>query len=96
MRILIALVFVVLLASDVKALPRCGSHEDMLAELRDVYQEQLFAVGITERGRLVEITVSPTTGTFTILVTTPPGLSCAVMGGEDWTLVPEYKPGQGT
>lgn len=68
----------------------------MLAELAEVYHEQLFAIGITERGRLVEITVSSTTGTFTILVTIPPGLTCAVMGGEDWSLVPEYRLGKGT
>jgi len=77
------------------ALAQCAPHDDLLAELARIYKERLFAIGVTSRGALIEITVSPS-GTFTVIVTQPPGISCMVMGGEAWELVPLQRPGQGT
>lgn len=81
--------------SSAHALARCAPHDDLLAELARIYEERLFAIGVTSPGALIEITVSPS-GTFTIILTQPPGISCMVMGGEAWELVPVQKPGEKT
>jgi len=78
-----------------QVLAQCMSHDELLAELATIFQERLFAAGISSRGALIEITVSPS-GSFTVIVTNPPGISCMVMGGEAFELIPEPVPGKGT
>lgn len=69
------------------ALRMCAPHDEMIAELQRVYQETLGVIAITLRGALMEITVAAN-GTFTIILTSPPGISCAIIAGEAWELVP--------
>jgi hypothetical protein len=59
----------------------CGSHDTIVEGLLSEWGEKLVSRGINRNGDLIEIFVSPTSGTFTILGTT---------AGNDKTCVYDY------
>ena len=60
----------------------CGKREAIIAQLEKKYGETRRSVGI-QRGRgVVEIYASQETGSWTILVTDPRGMSCLMAAGE--------------
>lgn len=70
------------------AAPVCDQREKFLETLRKLYSEDLSAIGVTAEGKLVELLVSDG-GTWTILLTSPNGRSCAVSAGKGWSRTPE-------
>lgn len=65
------------------AAPSCASRTDFIAFLKDNFDEVEVDRGLSNRGHLVEVFVSPA-GTWTILLSRPDGLSCMVDAGEAW------------
>lgn len=56
------------------------------------YKETLQSVGISGAGNLIEVWANLETGTFTIISTSPRGVSCFKVGGKGFLLsVPEPK-----
>lgn len=94
MKALLATVFAALLpvsAQAVTCAPRPAVIERMAAE----YGEVLHGAGLSQNGAVIEVYASPETGTWTIVVTTPTGLTCVVAVGEAWSrikLVPVGDP----
>ena len=64
--------------------PPCDERDNVLALLAKKYQETPIAAGVTNTGGLVEVLTDMKGGTWTIIVTTPGGLSCLVAAGEGW------------
>lgn len=64
---------------------QCGERVAIVARLAKHYGETRQGVGLGQGNRLVELFASETTGTWTILVTLPSGMSCLVAAGEAWT-----------
>ena len=60
-------------------MPRDGADD----KLRSEYGEKVLGHGVSGDGTLVEIFLAPS-GTFTVIKTTPAGLSCVVDFGEGW------------
>jgi hypothetical protein len=70
--------------STVPAQPRtCMPHEGADAKLRKEYGEKALGRGVSGDGTLLEIFLAPA-GTFTVIKTTPGGVSCVVDFGEGW------------
>lgn len=65
----------------------CAMRDQIVEKLTRTYDETLTATGLQNAESLVEIWSSPRSGTFTILVTRPNGISCVVSSGEHWTPV---------
>ncbi len=65
----------------------CALREQIVEKLTGTYDEALTATGLQNAESLVEIWTSKESGTFTILVTRPNGISCVVSAGEHWTPV---------
>jgi hypothetical protein len=63
--------------------PPCVDRADFLEHLSANYEEAPVAMGLTTGGGLLEVIVSRT-GSWTIIVTTPNGVSCGVASGEGW------------
>lgn len=63
-----------------------------MALLANKYQEPPIAVGVTNAGGLVEVLTSKYGRTWTILVTSPHGMTCLVAAGEGWTEITPEKP----
>jgi len=51
--------------------------------------EALVARGVTSGGGLVEVLTDAKGATWTIIVTTPEGVSCLVADGEGWRTMPK-------
>ncbi len=71
-------------ATQAAAQPQCDSRESVLKTLAKKYQESPVAVGVTNNGGLVEVLSASKGSTWTIIVTTPQGVSCLVAAGEAW------------
>jgi hypothetical protein len=67
-----------------KAEPACGHRADVLKELSERYKEAPVALGLANNGSLLEVRSSDGGTTWTIIVTSPDGMSCLVAAGEDW------------
>ncbi len=62
----------------------CDLHDKVLAHLAKKYSEATVAIGVTNTGGLVEVLTTRDGSTWTIIVTTPQGMSCLVTAGEGW------------
>ena len=64
--------------------PQCNERDNVLELLAKKYKETPIAAGVTNTGGLVEVLTDHKSGTWTIIVTTPQGMSCLVAAGEGW------------
>ncbi len=65
----------------------CGKRDEMLGHLSGKYDEEPIAMGLATNGSLVEVLASSAGGSFTIVYTTPDGLTCMVAAGSNWETV---------
>ena len=68
----------------------CSGRGALSSHLEERYAEQPRATGLEARGILLEVSVSPH-GTWTIVATTPMGVSCIRAAGEGWTRVSAHE-----
>ncbi len=66
----------------------CLPRSETLAHLAKKYGEVQVAIGVTNRGSLVEVLTSEEGATWTIILSNPNGTSCQVAAGEGWRTVP--------
>jgi len=68
---------------------QCGQRAEVVALLEQTYREARQGAGLARENMVVELYASAETGTWTILVTLPNGVSCLVASGTDWEGVRE-------
>ncbi len=73
----------------------CGERRALVATLEKTYSETPVSVGLASNGAIIEIFASPT-GTFTIILTQPNGLTCVMAAGENWEDLPNRLAGAHT
>lgn len=61
----------------------CLPHSAVDQAMRQAFGEKLIGQGISNDGTLLEVFMAPT-GTFTIIKTSPQGISCVVDSGDGW------------
>lgn len=61
----------------------CALHQTVVDKLKKTFDEQPTSTGVSTGGSMLEVFTSPT-GTWTIVVTTPDGVSCLKLTGEHW------------
>lgn len=66
------------------AQPQCDQRDSVLKVLQQKYKEAPVALGVTHNGGLVEVLSTGNGTTWSIIVTTPQGMSCLVAAGEGW------------
>jgi len=71
-------------APNAPALSACAPRDSIVAQLEKKYGETRRGAGLQNRGAVTEVFASAATGTWTIIVTRPDGVSCAVAAGEAW------------
>ena len=79
----LAAALLVLSPTIAEAQTACASRADIVSELTQHFQEVPEAIGITLDGLLIEVFVSEAK-TWTIVITSPKGISCIASAGEDW------------
>ncbi|MDH3668314.1 MAG: hypothetical protein OEN23_15410 [Paracoccaceae bacterium] len=62
----------------------CGQRDAVVAKLGEKYGEVRRGGGLTGSTAIFEVWASDATGTWTILKTTPDGLSCVMAVGDGW------------
>lgn len=62
----------------------CAKRELVIEKLIKRFGETLRTVGLQRTGNVVESYASDKTGTWTILITRPDGMSCLLAAGEFW------------
>ncbi|KPP84162.1 MAG: hypothetical protein HLUCCA08_01490 [Rhodobacteraceae bacterium HLUCCA08] len=81
------------LAAPAQANPRnCAPHEAVVAHLADGFGESRQSIGLASNNMVVEVFASPETGTWTITMTAPGGLTCMVAAGEAFQHLEEALP----
>ena len=75
-----------MLAGPAAAQPVCRERGEVVEHLARKYQEAPVAMGVTSGGKLVEVLTDHKGDTWTIIVTTPQGMSCLVATGEGWRI----------
>ena len=64
--------------------PQCNTRDYVLGLLSDKYTESVIALGLANNGNLVEVLATGDGATWSIIITTPQGMSCLVAAGEGW------------
>ncbi len=66
------------------AIIKCTQRSEFVRYLADKYTEEPAAIGITGNGSVTELLQSRNGASWTIIKTTPDGISCQVAAGEHW------------
>ena len=72
----------------------CGERSSLLKQLEGTYQEAPISMGLAANGSVIEVTRSDK-GTWTILLTSPTGVTCLMAAGTNWENIkqkPKRKP----
>lgn len=67
--------------------PPCAERTHIAQQLRETFSEHAAGSGLAESGLLFELYVGPS-GSWTLLATTPGGVSCLLGAGEAWEPLP--------
>ena len=70
----------------------CDERSAVVATLEKTYSETPVSMGLASNGAIIEILASPS-GTFTIILTRPNGLTCVMAAGESWEDLPKRLAG---
>lgn len=79
--------FVAAFAAHALANPLCGDRTGLIRALSDRYHEAPTSMGLSSDGSVIEVLASET-GSWTILMTRPDGLTCMMASGEGWEILP--------
>jgi hypothetical protein len=74
----------------------CITREALIEKLETRYRETTRGVGLASNGFVFELTTSEEMHTWTLLYTTPDGISCVVATGELWSPKAGKPKGRGT
>lgn len=65
----------------------CGQRTQVVERLQSKYGETRQSVGLAANNGVVELYASETSGTWTIVITMPNGMTCLVAAGDSFELV---------
>lgn len=88
----LAVLYAVASAAPAAAQPVCMPHEDLTSALLEDHEEQPVSMGVDLRGIIVEVFAAPS-GSWTLVVTKPDGISCLLATGEHWETLPVSNAG---
>lgn len=89
--LLAAFLLLALVPGQAIAQANCNTREAVERILRDKYQEQVVAAGITGQGHRIEIFASDDGASWSVVISTARGMACLAASGRNWRAV-EPKP----
>jgi tetrahydromethanopterin S-methyltransferase subunit C len=66
----------------------CIAYAELRKALQGKYGESPVAFGVHANGSLMQVFASDAGDTWTVVMTSPKGISCIVAGGNDWYVLP--------
>ncbi len=73
----------------------CAPRDAVVERLAEGYGESRQSMGLGANNAVIEVFASEETGTWTITVTTPNGLTCLVASGQSYETLAEALPAKG-
>ena len=70
----------------------CAARDTVVARLGAIYGETRRGLGLVSQGQVMELFASAETGSWTIAVTLPSGITCLIAAGEAFESVAEAPP----
>lgn len=67
----------------------CTTRDKVIESLASKYGESRQSIGMAPKGRVVEVFASHETGTWTITITMPNGMTCLVASGQSYEALDE-------
>lgn len=95
MRIAAALIGLSIATAATAQGQNCGNHDLAVERLTEKYGESRQSIGIGTKGRVVETCANLESGTWTVLITAPNGITCIVASGQAFERLDEVVKGQG-
>jgi hypothetical protein len=86
----------ILWTDSAAANPPCAPRADVVAHLGQKYSETRRSMGLAANSTVMEVFASEATGTWTITVTTPQGITCLIASGQSFEAVVEQQPAKGS
>ena len=83
-RLLLSAALIGIFGASAEAATQCGPRADVLAMLAKKFEERPVAIGLSGNGRLLEILARDDGRTWTVVSTSPEGLTCVLDAGEEW------------
>jgi hypothetical protein len=77
------------------AAPQCAERTSVLAQLAGKFGETRRAIGLSASNTVMEMHASDASGSWTITVTLPNGMTCLVASGQGYEAVVEELPANG-
>lgn len=75
--------------------PQCGPREAVLEQLTEKFRENRRAIGLGGSGQVMELFASDETGSWTITVTLPNGMTCLMASGQAYEAMADALPIKG-
>jgi hypothetical protein len=75
---------------------QCAPRAAVVERLAESYGETRQSVGIASNNAMIEVFASADTGSWTILVTVPTGISCLLASGMSFEAVEDVLPAKGS
>jgi len=91
----LALLLVTAQAPNAQTRTNCAPRDAVVHRLTSAYGETRQSIGLGANNQVVEVFASVETGTWTITVTTPKGLTCLIASGQAFEPVTEASPASG-
>ena len=88
-------VFLAATAASAQNVRNCAARETVLTRLAEGYGESRQSIGLGANNSVMELFASAETGTWTITVTLPNGLTCLVASGQAYETLAEELPAEG-
>jgi len=83
--LMIALAFLMILVGTAEAFAQCMPRDQFAANLKKIWGEDPVYWGVVPNGAIVELFLSSNDRrSFTIAITRPSGITCAIVGGYEW------------
>lgn len=67
----------------------CDKRDSVVNELSGQFNERPVAVGLQGNGTLLEVFASKETGSWTVLITLPTGVTCMTLAGDGFEILPD-------
>ena len=85
----------ILAAQAAQSAPQCAPRDAVLAQLNGKYGETRLGMGLAANNTVMELFASDASGSWTITVTLPDGLTCLVASGQGYETIAEQLPARG-
>ena len=85
----------ILLPADLHAAPQCAAHDLVAQSLANQFGEVRRSIGLARDNTVMELYAAAETGTWTLTVTLPSGLTCLVAAGDNFETTADTLPAKG-